>query len=214
MEEPFMLHRSLEEVPHTVTRAEGNFLYLQDGSCILDACGGAAVAIIGHGNVEVIEATVTQMRKVSYIHTAAYTTDSAEELAKCILQAFSVGQPSDETTLCKAFFLGSGSEANDAAMKCARQYWYEKGETQRKFYIARKQSYHGNTIGAMSVSSVLGRKVSYDEILLPNVSFVNAADAFHRQSKQETDEEYAGKLARELEDEIIRLGPTNIISVM
>jgi adenosylmethionine-8-amino-7-oxononanoate aminotransferase len=214
MEEPFMLHRSLDELPHTVTRAKGSFLYLQDGSCKLDACGGAAVAIIGHGNEEVIEATITQMRKVSYIHTGAYTTDSAEELAKCILQPLSVGQPPDETTLCKAFFLGSGSEANDAAMKCARQYWYEKGETQRKIYIAHKQSYHGNTIGTMSVSSVLARKVSYDEILLPNVSFVNAADAFHRLSKQETEEEYTGRLARGLEDEIIRLGPTNIISVM
>jgi adenosylmethionine-8-amino-7-oxononanoate aminotransferase len=101
------------------------------------------------------------------MHSAAYTTDSAEDLARCVLGT--VGKSASSTyahSLSKAFFVGSGSEANDAAMKCARQYWFEKEERQRRFYVTRRQGYHGNTIGAMSVSSVAGRKIPYEEILL------------------------------------------------
>lgn len=210
-----MLHRSLKEQPHTVVSAKGPYLTLSDGTRIFDACGGAAVAIIGHGNEEVIAAATAQMHKVSYVHTAAYTTESAEELATCILEPVSHGNTDDESQLLqKAFFVGSGSEANDAAMKCARQYWFEKGEIQRKFFIVRKQSYHGNTIGAMSLSSVRGRKTPYEDILLTNVSFVSPADFFHRPLGFDTEQEYAGELAREMEAEILRLGPENVISVM
>lgn len=213
--EPSLLHRSLIGQPYRVVSASQNYLYLEDGSRILDACGGAAVAIIGHGNEEVIQATITQMTKVSYVHTLAYTTDSAEDLAKCILGTFNSEQATHYNHgLTKAFFVGSGSEANDAAMKCARQYWYEKGEPQRKFYVARKQAYHGNTIGAMSVSSAVGRKIPYEDILLPGVSFVSAADAYHGRQETETEEQYVARLVTEIEDNFLRLGPENIISFM
>ncbi|KAH7346091.1 aminotransferase class 3 [Pyrenochaeta sp. MPI-SDFR-AT-0127] len=211
--EPSLLHRSFIEQPYTVASASKHYLYLDNGSRILDACGGAAVAIIGHGNEEVISATAAQMAKVSYVHTGTYTTDSAEDLAKCILGTFDAGQNEHfDHGLSKAFFVGSGSEANDAAMKCARQYWFEKGETQRKFYVARKQGYHGNTIGAMSVSSVIGRKMPYDAILLPNVTFVSPADAYHGREEEETEEQFVARLVAEVEQEFVRLGPQNIIS--
>jgi adenosylmethionine-8-amino-7-oxononanoate aminotransferase len=116
--------------------------------------------------------------------------------------------------LLKAFFVGSGSEANDAAMKCARQYWFEKGERHRKFYVARKQGYHGNTIGALSVSSVIGRKIPYEDILLPNISFVSAADAYHNGKEEETEEQFVARLVSEIEQEFLRLGPQNVISFM
>ncbi|EFX02144.1 aminotransferase class 3 [Grosmannia clavigera kw1407] len=207
--EPCLLYRSLIERPSNVEMATGSYLYLDDGRKILDACGGAAVAVLGHGNAEVIGAVMKQMQKVSYVHTLSYGTDSSEELAHAVLH-FSDG--SFDHGLVKAFFVGSGSEANDAAMKCARQYWYEKGETQRRFYVARKQSYHGNTIGSMSISGMAGRKMPYNEILPTNVSFVSAADAFHGRKADETEAMFVSRLVAELEAEFVRLGPENVIS--
>jgi adenosylmethionine-8-amino-7-oxononanoate aminotransferase len=210
--EPSLLHRSLIEKPHKVATAAGHYLYLDNGSSLLDACGGAAVAIIGHGNKEIIEATATQMAKVSYVHTLAFTTDSAEDLAQCILNPSGWDGTNFEHGLTKAFFVSSGSEANDAAMKCGRQYWFEKGQTQRRFYVARRQSYHGNTFGAMSISTVVRRKLPYEDIVLPNVSFVSPADAYHGRKDEETESQFVTRLVTEIEQEFIRLGPENVIS--
>ncbi|VUC20095.1 unnamed protein product [Clonostachys rosea] len=208
---PSLLHRSLLEQPHKVIRASGSYLYLEDGRKILDACGGAAVAIIGHGNDEVAQAALDQMRQVSYVHTLSYTTDSAENLARSILRSNDSGF---DHGLVKAFFVGSGSEANDAAMKCARQYWYEKGQTQRRYFISRLQGYHGNTIGSMSVSTMVGRKIPYQDMLLPYVSHVSAADVYHGSNDGEKEEEFTERLIAEIEVEFLRLGPENIISFM
>lgn len=209
VDEPAVLHRSLVERPHKVCNAAGSYLSLEDGRKVLDACGGAAVAIIGHGNKDVTAETVAQMDQVSYVHTGSYTTDSAEKLAQCLLDkqkcAFDHG-------LVKAFFVGSGSEANDAAMKYARQYWFEQGQDQRRFYVSRKQGYHGYTIGAMSISSNLSRKRPFQDTLLPHVSFVSAAYAYQYQREDETEEEYASRLVKEVEDHFLDLGPDNVIS--
>ncbi|EPE09828.1 acetylornithine aminotransferase [Ophiostoma piceae UAMH 11346] len=208
-EPPFLLNRSLDEQPHGVASATGSYLHLDNGTDILDACGGAAVAILGHGNQEVISAVVDQMNKVSYVHTGSYGTSSSEDLARCLLQRH---DGEFDHGLVKSFFVGSGSEANDAAMKCARQYWYEKGETQRTYYVARRQAYHGNTFGAMSISSVLARKVPYSDVLIPQVSFVGPADVYHGQKPDEARDEFTGRLLSDIEIEFLRLGPENIIS--
>lgn len=210
-DQPYLLHRSLNERPHIVASASGSYLTLEDGREILDACGGAAVAILGHGNTEVAAAVANQMSKVSYVHTLSYGTNSSEDLARCILERV---DGDFDHGLVKAFFVGSGSEANDAAMKCARQYWFEKGETQRTIFVARRQAYHGNTIGAMSVSGMAGRKVPYEGILLPSVAFVGAADAFHHQRSDEDEAQFVQRLVAETEGEFLRLGPENIISFM
>jgi adenosylmethionine-8-amino-7-oxononanoate aminotransferase len=210
-DEPALLHRSLAERPHRVARASGSYLYLEDGRAILDACGGAAVTIIGHGNEEVTQAAVEQMRRVSYVHTVTYTTDAAEDLARCVIEPSEKGF---EHGLVRAFFVGSGSEANDTAMKCARQYWFEKGQPQRKYFVSRNMGYHGNTLGAMSVSAIAARKVPYNDILLPNVSTVSAADGYHTRRQGETDSALSLRLITELEEEFLRLGPENIISFM
>ncbi|KAF3038155.1 hypothetical protein E8E12_007388 [Didymella heteroderae] len=207
-QEPALLHRSFTQEPYTVTSASGSYLHLSDGRSILDACGGAAVAILGHANPEVIAATMAQMQKVSYVHTGSYTTSSAENLARVVLSPHSDFQHG----LTKAFFVGSGSEANDAAMKCARQYWYEKGELKRTRFVARRQGYHGNTIGAMSVSTVLGRKAPYEDILMENVSFVGPADEYHGRREGETESDFVGRLVREVESEFLRVGPETIVS--
>lgn len=202
---PALLHRSLSHQPYAVTHASGIYLTLEDGRQIIDACGGAAVSCLGHGNEEVITAGIEQMRKVSYVHTGAYTTSSAEDLAHVILD----GNPHG---LEKAFFVSSGSEAMDGALKLARQYFYEKGEKGRSHFVARKQSYHGTTIGAMSVGSNLPRKVPYEPLLLPNVSYVEPAYAYHYMRASEKEDEYVSRLVSELESEFERLGPKNVIA--
>ena len=145
------------------------------------------------------------MRSVSYVHTGAYTTSAAEDLARVILD----GNPHG---LEKAFFVGSGSEAVDAAMKLARQYFFESGHAERRNFVARRQSYHGNTIGAMSLSSNLPRKLPYEPLLLPNVSHVSPAYAYQYQSPGESEAEYVARLVTELDDEFQRLGPETVIA--
>jgi adenosylmethionine-8-amino-7-oxononanoate aminotransferase len=144
------------------------------------------------------------MSRVSYVHTFAYTTESAEELANQLLKDCPFG-------LSKAYLIGSGSEATDSALKLARQYHVENGQPQRKNFVARKQAYHGNTVGAMSVSSNMARKAPYEGALLfENVSFVSAAYAYRGQRKDETEEEYSSRLADELDAEFQRLGPDTV----
>ena len=146
-----------------------------------------------------------QMRNVSYVHTGAYTTSSAEDLASIILNANPYG-------LEKAFFVSSGSEAMDAAMKLARQYFYEGGHPERKNFVARKQGYHGTTVGAMSLSSNLPRKVPYEPLLLQTVSHVSPAYAYQYQLAEESEEQYVMRLAEELDGEFRRLGPETVIA--
>lgn len=200
-----LLHRSLIHQPHEVKSAKGLELQLTSGQVVLDACAGAAVALIGHGNNEVREAILEQVGKVSYIHTQAYTTPVAEDLADFILEGKPFG-------LEKALFLGSGSEAIEAAMKLARQHFFEKGEVERRHFVSRKQSYHGNTIGAMSLSGNLARKAPYQGFDYPYVSQVSPAYAYQYKRDSETLEDFSERLVREAEDEFLRVGPQTVIA--
>ncbi|KAL6898536.1 pyridoxal phosphate-dependent transferase [Trichoderma evansii] len=205
--EPGLMHRSLVERPHQVVSASGIYLTLADGTRIIDGCGGAAVAVIGHGNKEVQDAIIKQVSEVAYVHTMTYTTSSAEELANELTEL------SRPFGLTKAFFLCSGSEAMDATMKLARQYHFENGQLQRKKFVSRRQAYHGGTIGAMSVSSNLPRKIPYQgALLLDNVSYVSPAYAYHGQLDTETEDQYAARLVQELDDEFQRQGPETVIA--
>ncbi|KAL2072806.1 hypothetical protein VTL71DRAFT_12149 [Oculimacula yallundae] len=205
-----LLHRSLTTKPHTVLSAAGSYLHLSSDLKILDGCGGAAVACIGHGNTEVISAVLSQMQKVSYVHTTTYTTSAAEDLATFLLHDPTSSFSHD---LEKAYFVGSGSEANDSAMKLARQYFYEKGEFSRTVFVSRRQGYHGSTVGSMSISSNLARKTQFDGVLtLPNVVQVAPAYAYQYKLHSETEGEYSARLVRELDEEFRRLGPQNVIA--
>ncbi|KAH8649801.1 aminotransferase class-III [Xylariales sp. PMI_506] len=192
--------------PIVVESTSGHYLNLVTGEKVLDGCGGAAVSCIGHGNSEVIAAMTKQLQTAAYVHTLAYTTPPAEELADLLVD----GKPGG---LCKAFFVSSGSEAMDGAMKMARQYFYDKGELQRSHFISRKQGYHGNTIGTMSVSNYIARLKPYQDILMQNVSHVSPCYPFQYQGSLR-DEEYVAKLAQELEDEFQRVGPDKVIAFM
>ena len=204
--EPSLLHRSLKVPPHEVVSASGPYLKLASGRQVLDGCAGAAVSVIGHRSKEVEAAVMDQMAKVSYVSTMNYTASSAERLANLLVGHKPFG-------LSKAFLVSSGSEAMDAAMKLARQYYVEKGEPQRKRFVARKQAYHGNTIGAMSVGSYIARKAPYDgAVLANNVTWVSPAYAYRGMRPGETEEDYAARLVLELDDEFQSLGPDTVIA--
>lgn len=202
---PAFLHRSLFHKPDSVVHSSGIHLTLSTGRTIIDACGGAAVACIGHSNEQVIAAATQQMRSVSYVHTGAYTTSSAEDLASVIL----AGNPHG---LEKAFFVSSGSEAMEAAMKLARQYFFESGQPARRNFVARKQSWHGTTLGAISLSSNLPRKIPYEPLLLPTVSHVSPAYAYQYQLADESTAQYVQRLVAELDAEFHRLDPATVIA--
>ncbi|RGP80569.1 ornithine aminotransferase [Fusarium longipes] len=206
IQEPHLMHRSLLTRPEAVKSASGVYINLSSGRKVLDGCAGAAVAIIGHGNTEVQDAMVAQISEVSYVHTLTYTTSSAEDLANYLLKDEPFG-------LTRAYFVGSGSEAMDSAMKIARQYHVENGQPERVRFVSRRQAYHGNTIGAMGVSSNLARRVPYENaILLDNVSYVSPAYEYRTKKDEETEEEYSKRLVDELEAEFQSVGPEKIIA--
>ncbi|KAL4940323.1 pyridoxal phosphate-dependent transferase [Aspergillus oleicola] len=201
-----LFHRSFEHPLKPVASSEGHILTMGDGQKVLDACGGAAVACIGQGNEEVIAAAVEQMHKITYAHPLAYTTDAAEKLAR----EFLGGNP---WGLQKMFVVGSGSEANDIAMKLARHYFVEKGEPFRVNYVARKQAFHGNTIGALSLGSHVARRRPYLPIVLESrVTHISPAYAYQYMLPRESGAEYVSRLAKELEDEFLRLGPHTVVA--
>src|SRR5579871_2814675 len=136
-----LLHRTITAQPDMVVRAEGLALVLADGREVLDASGGAAVACLGHGNRRVAEAIARQAERVAYAHSGSFTTEPAEALGEILLG----DTPGD---LTHAFIVSSGSEAMESSLKLARQYATETGQSRRTHVITRRQSYHGNTLGA------------------------------------------------------------------
>lgn len=206
-----MLHRSLYKPPHQVVSAKGIYLTLVSGQVIIDACGGAAVCSIGHANEEVLKAVAQQMRTgASYVHSMTYTTSVAEDLA----QLLHGPQGGSRFGLEKAFFVNSGSEAADSAMKLARQYFFEQGQLQRTKFVARKQGFHGSTIGAMSISSNLPRKVPFTCFQPDTVSWVTPAYAYQYSKPEESLEDFTARLLAELDAHFQKFDPGTIAAFM
>lgn len=200
-----VLHRSLHSEPMKVVRAEGLYVELQHGQKILDSTGGAAVACLGHGNSRVNAAMQKQMSAFSYSHTLLFTSSVAEELANLLVD-------STDGQMSKAFIVSSGSEAMEAALKLARQYYLELPEpqSQRTKFIGRKQSYHGVTLGALSMSGHVARRKLFEPMLSPNISHVSACNAYRGMQAGETIDTYVSRLADELDAEFTRLGPAAV----
>jgi adenosylmethionine-8-amino-7-oxononanoate aminotransferase len=199
-----VVHRSLRQDPPIAVRGEGIYLYDRDGHQIIDGSGGAAVACLGHGNARVIEAIKAQLDQLTYAHTALFSCESAERLADIMVGHAPGG-------LTHAYFCSSGSEANEAAIKLARQYFLEVGQPQRTRFIARRQSYHGNTLGALSASGNAMRRAPYAPLLSPAFSHVSPCYAYRDRADDETDAQYVARLVAELEAEFQRLGPDTVI---
>ncbi len=198
-----ILHRSTT-TPPIAASGQGIRLRLADGTEVVDASGGAAVACLGHGNARVATAIAAQAGKMAYAHTGFFSSEPAEELAEILL----AGEPGG---LSHAYFCSSGSEGNEAALKLARQYFVERGEPNRTKFIGRRLSYHGNTLGALGVGGNMARRAIYDPILAGTFSHVSPCFPYRFQNAGETDAQYVDRLAEELESEFQRLGPSNVI---
>ncbi|KAK7756736.1 hypothetical protein SLS62_001179 [Diatrype stigma] len=200
-----VLHRNLHEEFPRVVRGQGSYLVLDDGRRILDASGGAAVSCIGHGDSRVRQAIAAQLDKIEYAATTFYTTDVCEELCRELLSS-TAGE------MTRAYIVNSGSEAMEAAMKLARQYFLEKDtpEPSRTRFIARNQSYHGTTLGSLSMGGHASRRAKFEPMLLDNITKVAPCFPYRHQGLGESDEEYVSRLAGELDQEFQRVGPENV----
>ena len=198
-----VLHRSLRETPPLAIGGEGVWLIGKDGSRVLDASGGAAVSCLGHQHPRVLEAMKKQASQLAYAHTAFFSSEPAEALADRL-----VGH--EPGGLSYAYFVSGGSEAIEASIKLARQYFVERGERQRSHFIARRQSYHGNTLGALAAGGNAWRREPYAPLLSSAFSHVTPAFAYHEKRDNETDADFVTRLADELETEFLRLGPHSV----
>lgn len=199
-----LLHRDLRRTPPTVVRGEGSWLIDAEGRRYLDASGGAAVSCLGHGHPRVAAAIRAQLDQVEYAHTSFFTNGPAEALAARLIalapDGFGAGL---------AAFVGSGSEAVEAALKLARQYHVERGQAGRTRFISRRMSYHGNTLGALAVGGHAGRRAMYQPLLAE--TFQVAPCHYYRDALPgEVPEAYGQRVADELDAMIRRLGAETV----
>ena len=200
-----VFHRALgHDYPRAVT-GRGSWIYDAEGRAYLDASGGAAVSCLGHGDRRVAQAIRRQLDSLAYTHTSFFTTGVAEELADRLSSA-APGGP------WRVFFVSGGSEATEAALKLGRQIQVERGQASRDHFVSRNFSYHGNTLGALSVGGHLGRRKLYGPILPPNARHIPPVYAYRHQRPDETAEAYGLRMARPLEDAIIDVGPQRVIA--
>ena len=202
-----VLHRSLRETPPKAIGGEGVYLFGEDGRRVIDASGGAAVSCLGHQHPRVIAAMAKQASTLAYAHTAFFSSEPAEALAERL-----VGD--EPGGLAYAYFVSGGSEAIEASIKLARQYFIERGEPQRQHFIARRQSYHGNTLGALAAGGNAWRRAPYAPLLSAAFSHVTPAFAYHEQHDGESDAQFVARLAAELEAEFQRLGPNTVAAFL
>lgn len=199
-----VLHRNLRTTLPVAVRGEGGFIVDENGARYLDACGGAAVATLGHGNARVVAAMKAQLDRLAYVHTSFFTTEPAERLADELVRRAPEGFGRG-----RAMFLGSGSEAMEAAIKLARQFHCENGQPERHRIIARDMAYHGNTLAALAAGGHRQRRRPYAPLLM-EVGRVPACYAYRLKRDDETAEQFGLRMADTLEAEIRRLGPESV----
>ncbi|MCX7962569.1 MAG: aspartate aminotransferase family protein [Burkholderiales bacterium] len=199
-----VFHRDPRERYPLAVRGEGVWLYDRDGRRYLDASGGAAVSSLGHSDPEVIAAVKNQLDRLAFAHTAFFTNEPMEALAEALVSRA-------PAPLERVYFVSGGSEAIEAALKLARQYFVEIGEPQRRWVIGRRQSYHGNTLGALAVGGNRWRRRQFEPLLIPS-AHVSPCYPYREKHPGESDAEYGARLAAELEAEILRLGEREVIA--
>ena len=199
-----LLYRSLRQSYPSAARGDGVYLVDRDGKRYLDASSGAAVSCLGHGHPAVLAAMRAQLDRLEYAHTSFFTTEAAELLGDELI-AHAPGP------LSHVYFVSGGSEGIEAALKMARQHFVERGEPNRRHFIARWQSYHGNTLGALAIGGNARRREMFAPILAPS-HHVAPCYAYRGQNMAETAAEYGRRVADELDAKIIELGPENVIA--
>lgn len=199
-----VFHRHPRQTYPLAVAGEGPYLIDATGRRYLDGSGGAAVSCLGHSDHEVIDAIKRQLDRLPYAHTSFFTNEPMEALAADLVAHAPSG-------IGKAYFVSGGSEAVEAALKLARQYFLEVGEPQRTRVIARRQSYHGNTLGALAAGGNLFRRRQF-EPLLAEVTHVSPCYPYRDRWPGESADAYGTRLADELDAEIRRLGPGTVIA--
>jgi adenosylmethionine-8-amino-7-oxononanoate aminotransferase len=195
---PRLIHAKLP----TAVGGDGMYIIDSDGKRYIDASGGAAVSCLGHSDPDVRQAIKEQVDKLAYAHTGFFTSEPAEELGDLLIKGAPAG-------IEWVYFMSGGSEAVEGALKMARQYFLEIGEPDRCRFIARHQSYHGNTLGALAVGGNAPRRKPFQPLLV-ETSHIPPCYAYRGMGDGESEEEYGLRVADELETEILRLGPNTV----
>ncbi|MDR4305990.1 aspartate aminotransferase family protein [Chelatococcus sambhunathii] len=199
-----LLHRAANAVMPVAVAGEGIELIDADGRRYIDASGGAAVSCLGHGHPDVIAALHAQLDRLAYAHTGFFTSEPAEELARLLVAKAPQG-------LTRAYLVSGGSEAVEAALKMARQHFVEIGQPQRRHVVARRQSYHGNTLGALAAGGNEWRRAQFRPLLI-ETHHVDPCFAYRFQEPGESDEAYAARAAQAVEDKILELGSDEVMA--
>ena len=199
-----VFHRHLQHAPPVAVSGQGVYLTDAQGKSYIDASGGAAVSCLGHGHPDVLAAMHAQIDRLAYAHTGFFTTEVAEALADKLIQTAPQG-------MSHVYFVSGGSEAMEAALKMARQYFVEIGQPRRQHFIARRQSYHGNTLGALAIGGNPWRREPFAPILIA-ATHVSPCYAYREQQAGETPEQYGQRLALELELAILEKGADRVIA--
>ena len=199
-----VFHRNLLHTPPVALKGEGVWLEDAAGKRYIDASGGAAVSCLGHRHPDVLAAMHRQLDALAYAHTSFFTTEVAEQLADQLVRTAPAG-------MSHAYFVSGGSEAVEAALKMARQYYLEIGQPERSHFIARRQSYHGNTLGALAVGGNAWRRRQFAPLLV-DVTHVSPCYPYRDMHPGETPEAYGQRLAQELDDTIQRVGPGKVLA--
>ncbi len=182
----------------------GCYLFDESGKRYLDGSGAAAVSSLGHGHPAIVSAVKSQVDSIAYAHTGFFTSRPAEELA-CRLADLAPGD------LDRVYFVSGGSEAMEAAIKLARQYFLEIGEPDRRRIVARRQSYHGNTLGALAAGGNQWRRAPFAPLMI-ETSHISPCYEYRGRREGETAHAYGRRVACELEDELLRLGPDTVMA--
>jgi adenosylmethionine-8-amino-7-oxononanoate aminotransferase len=198
-----VIHRSLRATPPVAVGGEGVWLIDAQGRRYLDASGGAAVSCLGHGHPDVRAAMHAQIDALAYAHTGFFTTEPAEALADHLAGHAPEG-------LSNVYFVSGGSEAVEAALKLARQHMVERGEPERTLFVGRRQSYHGNTLGALAVGGNEWRRRQFAPLLV-DVLRVAPCYAYRDRRDGESEAQYTQRLLDELDATIVAAGPRRVI---
>jgi adenosylmethionine-8-amino-7-oxononanoate aminotransferase len=199
-----ILHRQTGHSYPIAASAQGVTIRDSAGKEYIDASAGAAVSCLGHSHPDVLAAMHSQLDRLAYAHTSFFTSHAAEELADELIAHAPPG-------ISHVFYVSGGSEAVEAALKLARQYFVERGEPQRRYIIARRQSYHGVTLGALSVGGREWQRKQFGPLLI-EAHHVSPVYEYRDRRADETPQAYGARLAEELEAKVSELGGDNVIA--
>jgi hypothetical protein len=192
--------------PPIAERGNGIYLFDREGKKYLDGSGGAAVSCLGHSDQDVIAAIKAQVDTLAFAHTGFFTSGPAESLADRLIAHAPAG-------IDRVYLVSGGSEAVESALKLARQYMIETGQAGRTRFIARKQSYHGNTLGALGTGGNMWRRAPFDPVMV-SASHIDPCYDYRLRAEGESEAEYGLRAANLLEEELLRVGPETVIGFL